>query len=160
MNERLESAPRASRSFSLLSAPPPHWVSRRAVGDGEGWHPISKCPLGLTCSAAPRHFSSSLLLVTSPRHFSSPSLLLSLLLSLLFLGLAAAAGCSRSLAALGSARAARLLGKGVELALCRHWSRPLAHKEGLQPRLLACGRALVQPLDDLVHTRLRGGGWE
>ena len=46
------------------------------MGDGEGWHAISKCPLGLTCSASPRHFSSSLLLSS---HFSSHFFFLALL---------------------------------------------------------------------------------
>ena len=176
--------------------------------------------MSVCCANVIREPRAPNLLLASP-HFSS-----SLLLSLLLLCFAAAAGCSRSLAALGSIRAARLFSKGVKLAGRRHWSGPFAHKEGLlvrgrvrvrkdsyaredrphdaslmrqpprpapphpnplntrptpphsprhppaspqegecracsgrahQPGLLPRGRALVEPLDDLGHTRLRGG---
>ena len=56
-------------------------------------------------------------------------LLLSRVRSLLLLCFTTTAGRSRSLAALGGARAARLLSKRVKLAGRRHWSGPLAHKE-------------------------------
>jgi hypothetical protein len=191
-----------------------------------GCHPNIPCPgqpvgcVSVCCANVIRKPRAPNLLLASP-HFSS-----SLLLSLLLLCFAAAAGCSRSLAALGSIRAARLLSEGVKLAGRRHWSGPFAHKEGLlargrvrvrkdscaredrphdaslmrypprpapphpnplntrptpphsprhppaspqegecracsgrahQPGLLPRGRALVEPLDDLGHTRLRGG---
>ena len=62
-------------------------------------------------------------------------LLLSRVRSLLLLCFTATAGRSRSLAALGGARAARLLSKRVKLAGRRHWSGPLAHKERLLVRV-------------------------
>jgi hypothetical protein len=105
-----------------------------------GCHPNIPCPgqpvgcVSVCCANVIRKPRAPNLLLASP-HFSS-----SLLLSLLLLCFAAAAGCSRSLAALGSIRAARLLSEGVKLAGRRHWSGPFAHKEGL----LARGRVRVR----------------
>ena len=79
MNERLESAPRASRSFSFLSAPPPHWVQA-----SRGRRRRMACNQQMPPRPDMRRFSSSLLLVTSPlllfsSHFSSHFFFLALL---------------------------------------------------------------------------------